>query len=40
MPQRKPRTPKEMKYPEFELNISSSQPHKKINKNVIRYKPK
>jgi len=37
---KKPRQPKELKYPEFELNIIHSFPKTKANKDIIRYKPK
>ncbi len=37
---KRPRTPKEMKYPEFELNVHRILKISKSNKKIVRYKPK
>jgi hypothetical protein len=39
-PIKRPRQLKKVIYPEFELNIPYSHPKKKVNKDIIRYKPK
>jgi hypothetical protein len=40
MPLKAPKKPKQIKYPEFELNIPLSHSQKKSNRDIVRYKPK